>query len=147
MSYDLKVERLIDATPEEVFDAFVDGDAMKEWYRLFDDWEVTVGACDPRAGGHTSVTFGGDEKFREDITYAELDRPNRIVYEEKMSRVEQGDGFVTTVVVTFTPQDGKTLITLEQLGFESEERRDAHTQGWPQFLARLAEVVVERKAA
>lgn len=146
MSYDLKIERLIDATREELFDAFVDGDAMKEWYRLSDDWEASVEVCDARVGGHSSIVFGGEEKYREDITYEELVRPDRIVYEEKMGRVAQGDFFVTRVTVTFAAQDGKTLLTLEQTGFEQQERRDAHQGGWPQFLARLEEVVAKRRA-
>jgi uncharacterized protein YndB with AHSA1/START domain len=33
VSHELRVERLIDAAPGEVFDVFVDADAQKEWYR------------------------------------------------------------------------------------------------------------------
>jgi len=147
MTYDLKVERLIDATPEEVFDAFVDDDAMKEWYRLQPDWTATVDSYDPKVGGTTSITFGGDEHYREDIAYTELDRPKRIAYTETMRRLPEGQGsMVTTVVVTFEAQGGKTLVTLEQLGFEDAARRDAHQGGWPQFLARLDEVVRARVA-
>lgn len=145
MSYDLTLERLIDAAPEEVFDAFVDADAMKEWYRLEPGWDTEVPAHDPKVGGRTSVVFGGDEKYREDITYTELDRPNRIVYKEKMGRVVQGDFFVTEVTVTFVAQDSKTLLTLTQTGFEQKERRDAHVGGWPSFLDRLEQVVAKRR--
>jgi uncharacterized protein YndB with AHSA1/START domain len=146
MSYDLQIERLIDATPEEVFDAFVDKDAMLEWYRIQPDWATEVPAHDATVGGRTSVVFGGEEKYREDITYEAIERPTRIVYEEKMGRVVQGDFFVTRVTVTFAAQDGKTLLTLTQEGFEQKERRDAHQGGWPQFLARLEEVVAARRA-
>jgi uncharacterized protein YndB with AHSA1/START domain len=147
MSYDLRLERLIDAAPEEVFDAFVDRDAMKDWYRLEPSWETDVPDHDPRVGGHTSVVFGGEEKYREDITYAELDRPSRIVYEEKMGRVVQGDFFVTRVVVTLEAQGTKTLLTLVQEGFHDEARRDAHQGGWPQFLDRLEHVVAARRTS
>ena len=34
MIYDLKVQRVFDATPEDVFDALTDPDAQKEWYQL-----------------------------------------------------------------------------------------------------------------
>ena len=147
MTYDLTLERLIDATPEEVFDAFVDGDAIKEWYRIQPDWDTTVEACDARVGGKMSVIFGGDEKYREDAIYEEIDRPHRLVYEETMSRVAQGGSFTTRVTVTFEAQDGKTLLTLVQEGFHDKDRRDAHQGGWPQFLARLEAVVTERRAA
>jgi uncharacterized protein YndB with AHSA1/START domain len=120
---------------------------MKDWYRLETAWETEVPDHDPRVGGHTSIVFGGDEKYREDITYTELDRPNRIVYEEKMGRVVQGDFFITRVIVTFEAQDGKTLLTLVQEGFQDEARRDAHQGGWPQFLERLEQVVQARRAS
>ena len=145
MSYEMKVERLINATPEEVFDAFVDGDAIKEWYRLEPNWETSVEAYDPHVGGQTSVVFGGEEKYREDITYEVLERPSRIVYEEKMGRVAMDGAEVTQVTVTFEAQDGKTLVTLVQSGFVQKERRDMHEQGWPQFLARLDDVVASRR--
>ena len=146
MSYDLKVERLIDATPEDVFDAFVGEDAMKEWYKLEPSWTTTVDAHDPTVGGTTSITFGGDERYREDVAYTEIDRPNRVVYTETMQRLPEGNGsMVTTVMVTFQAQGNKTLVVLEQLGFEDATRRDAHQAGWPQFLARLDEVVTGRK--
>ena len=34
MTYELKVERLIAATPEEVFDAYTDPEAQKIWFNL-----------------------------------------------------------------------------------------------------------------
>jgi uncharacterized protein YndB with AHSA1/START domain len=145
MSYEMKVERLIDATPENVFDAFIDGDAIKDWYRLDPNWETSVEACDARVGGRTRVFFGGDEKYREDITYEVLERPHRIVYEEQMRRVEHEGTEATRVTVTFDAQDGKTLVTLVQSGFAQKERRDMHEQGWPQFLARLDEVLASRR--
>ena len=50
MIYDLKVQRVFDATPEDVFDAFTDPDAQKEWYQLDPDWTVET-ECDVRVGG------------------------------------------------------------------------------------------------
>ena len=144
MSYDLRIERLIDATPEEVYDALLDPDAQRKWYKLSDDWSVDIEKSDARVGGESTIIFGGDEKYREDLAYDTLDRPNRIVYTERMSRVKEGDGFETTVEMTLTPQDGKTLFVLEQKGFEAEERRDAHQQGWPEFLDRLEQVLAIR---
>jgi uncharacterized protein YndB with AHSA1/START domain len=34
MIYDLKVQRVFDCAPEDVFDAFTDPGAQKEWYQL-----------------------------------------------------------------------------------------------------------------
>ena len=40
MSHDLRLERLYDAAPEVVFDAFTDPDAQKELYADAPDWVV-----------------------------------------------------------------------------------------------------------
>ena len=37
MSYELRVERLIDATPEEVFDAYTDPEAMRVWFTILNE--------------------------------------------------------------------------------------------------------------
>jgi uncharacterized protein YndB with AHSA1/START domain len=40
LSYDLRLERLYDAAPEVVFDAFTNPDAQKELYADAPDWVV-----------------------------------------------------------------------------------------------------------
>jgi uncharacterized protein YndB with AHSA1/START domain len=147
MTYDLKLERVIDATPEEVFDAFTDRDAMKDWYSVDAGWQADVESHDPTVGGRTTIVFGGDEKFREDITYVEIERPRRLVYEEDMRRLADNGGYVTRVTVTFEPEEGKTLLTLVQEGFHVADRRDAHVEGWPQFIDRLEQVVAARRTS
>lgn len=148
MSHDLKLERLIDGTPDEAFDAFTEADAMSEWYKIDPNWTADLQAHDLRVGGTTTIVFGGpDQKFREDVTYTEVERPNRLVYSETMRRLPDEEGFTTTVTVTFETQDGKTLLTLVQAGFHDAGRRDAHQGGWPQFLDRLDKVVASRRTA
>jgi uncharacterized protein YndB with AHSA1/START domain len=36
VSYELEVERVIAATPEEVFDAYTDPEAHKIWFQILD---------------------------------------------------------------------------------------------------------------
>jgi uncharacterized protein YndB with AHSA1/START domain len=52
VSHELRVERLIDAAPVEVFDVFVDAGAQKEWYR------------DPEHPGVFAAFRAGDEYLR-----------------------------------------------------------------------------------
>ncbi len=37
MSYELELERLIAATPEEVFDAYTDPESQKIWFQILDE--------------------------------------------------------------------------------------------------------------
>jgi uncharacterized protein YndB with AHSA1/START domain len=146
MSFDLRLERLIDATPQEAYDAFTDPDAMIEWYQDNPAWTVEVRECDARAGGTTTVAFGpGDERYIERMTYSVVEPPHRLVYEE---RFEKPDGFTftTTIAVTFEEQAGKTLLTIVQTGFPNADERDGHQGGWPGFIDRLERVVARRRS-
>jgi uncharacterized protein YndB with AHSA1/START domain len=57
VSHDLTVERLLDATPEVAFDAFVDPNSQKELYAEAPDWLVESD-CELRVGGRWTITFG-----------------------------------------------------------------------------------------
>ena len=147
MSHDLRIEKLIDGTPEEVFEAFTEPDAMLVWYIDHPGWEVEIVSCDVRVGGTTSVRFGsGAEKYREDMTYTEVERPYRLSYDEDFV-MPDSSSFLTKIAITFEDQAGKTLMTLLQTGFPDAEQRDAHQGGWPNFLNRLEQVVVDRRVS
>ena len=146
MTYSLKLERMIDATPEEVFDAFTDASAQREWYLDQPGWKVEAGG-ELRVGGRWEVAFGpaGETPYRETNLFSEVSRPSRLAY---ASRFHMADGatFDTKITVTFEAKDGKTLLTLVQSEFLNEEHRDAHKGGWPGFLDRLGRVVAARRA-
>lgn len=150
MSFDLHVERLMDATREEAFDAFLARDAIEDWYRVEPQWHAEVVAHETRVGGTTSVVFGDPQvgwSCREDMTYSELARPERIVYHQLFTATkgDQSNAYETTVTVTFSDQDGKTLLSLDETGYPEASERDAHANGWPAFLERLEQVVVARR--
>jgi uncharacterized protein YndB with AHSA1/START domain len=147
MSHDLRLERLLDTTPDEAFAAFTEAEAMLAWYQDGPDWGVEVLACDLRVGGTTTVSFGpGAERYIEEMTYGAVERPTRLAYTE-VFRMPDGKSFTTDIAVTFEAQGNKTLLTIVQTGFPDVEQRDAHQGGWPGFLDRLERVVVERRAA
>jgi uncharacterized protein YndB with AHSA1/START domain len=146
MTNDLRIERLIDGTPEEIFDGFTQADAMKEWYAA-GTWTVEVLACDVRVGGTSSVEFGPvDQRYREDMTYTKVDRPHALAYDEAFVQ-PNGESFDTHIEITLEPQDSKTLLTLVQTGFPDAEQRDAHQNGWPGFIDRLEQAVAKRRVA
>jgi uncharacterized protein YndB with AHSA1/START domain len=146
VSYDLRLERLLDGTPDEVFDAFTEADAILEWYQDNPGWNVEVRACDCRVGGTTVVAFGpGDDRYVEEMTYSAVERPSRLVYSELFT-MPDGSSHTTEITVTFDAQDAKTLMTIVQTGFPNEEERNGHEGGWPGFIDRLERVVAKRRA-
>ncbi len=147
MTYDLKIERLIDAPPELVFDAFVDPAAQRVLYDNETEPTWTVESeLDLRVGGTWTIAFGraGEEPYRETNVFTEVERPRRIVFDSTMFMVEDGLNVHTTVTVTFENRDAKTLLTIVQTGFERQQDRDVIEGGWPSILDALERLVAER---
>jgi uncharacterized protein YndB with AHSA1/START domain len=125
MTYELKVERLISAKPDEVFDAYTDPEAQKIWFQLLGEPMIVENEVDLRVGGKWVSAWGmsPDEMFRETNVFEVIDRPHRIV-STSIGSSPDGQTLETHVEVTFQEQGGKTLMTVFQTGFPDEETRD-----------------------
>jgi uncharacterized protein YndB with AHSA1/START domain len=108
LSHDLKVERVLEASPEDVFDAFTDPDAHKKMYAYAPDW-IVESECDLRVGGKWSISFGssGGVSARETNVFQMVDRPRRLVYLSTMM-MPDGTSFNTTMEVLFGRDDSGT---------------------------------------
>ena len=147
MTYELKVERLLDAPPELVFDTFVDPDAQEEMFGdQLEGWTVLESEIDLRVGGTWTTMIGPADGPADRLTsvFAEIDRPRRLVYEMSMFVGDWNRTVDSTVACTFEDQDGKTLLTIVQSGFETEEDRDGFLSGAPGFLDALQRAVAAR---
>jgi uncharacterized protein YndB with AHSA1/START domain len=151
VTYDLKLERLIDAPPEVVFDTIVDPQAQPE---IFADqvpgWELWECEIDLRVGGVWTFAFGpadrSGEADRSRSVFAEIDRPRRLAYRTSMSVSNWGRTVDFTETITFEDRDGKTLVTIRQSDFETEADRDAFMDGTPGYLDALERAVAARVA-
>lgn len=125
MSYELRVERLIDASPEEVFDAYTDPEAQKIWYTILDEGMTVENEVDLRVGGEWVSTWGykPDEMFREINTFQVIERPHRLVSKSSFTSPD-GSTMETDVEITFRDEHGKTMMTVVQSGFPDEAIRD-----------------------
>jgi uncharacterized protein YndB with AHSA1/START domain len=142
MSLDVEFSRLIDATPEEVFDAFTDPAGQEAFYGTDDAGWIVESQCDLRVGGAWTIDFGPSprELYRHRHVFQVIDRPRRLVMASTETRLD-GSSFHTTLEFTFEASDGKTLMTMIQRGFPTVELRDEHTRGLPNAFARLQRVV------
>ena len=145
MSYELRLERLYDASPEVVFDAFVDPATQVELHGLDQrGWKIHRAETDLRIGGTATYVMGpeGEEPDTETRVFTVIDRPHRLVFTHSMQIAEwDGRRVDTEMTITFEDRDGKTLLTMVQTGFEREEDRDAFMGGWPTYLETLKGVV------
>ena len=145
MTYELTLERLYDASPEVVFDAFVDPATQEELHGAGrPGWTVHRCETDVRVGGTSTYVMGteGEEPDTETRVYSVVERPHRLVLRHSMKVAEWGGRSVETeMTITFEDRDGKTLLTMVQTGFEREEDRDGFMGGWPTYLDTLKGVV------
>ena len=128
-THDLRMTRLIPATPDEVFDAYTDAEKQKVWFSLLSDEPGIVEIdVDLRVGGIQHAKWGPspDQLFWEDQTFLEIDRPHRLVT-SSTGGTPDGDTMTTTIEITFEEAAGGTLMTVLQSGFPTEEMRDFFT--------------------
>lgn len=148
MSYELRLERLYDASPEVVFDAFTDPATQVELHGLDQrGWKIHRAETDLRVGGTATYVMGpeGEEPDTETRVFTVIDRPHRLVFTHSMQIAEwDGRRVDTEMTITFEDRDGKTLLTMVQTGFETEEDRDAFMGGWPTYLETLKGVVTSQ---
>ena len=121
----------IRATPETVFDLWVDPTRIVQWMGR-------TATIDPRPGGAFRLDYNGTDVASGSVL--ELDRPNRIVlswgWEAPGDPTPPGS---SRVEVTLVADGADTILRLRHSGL-APEAIEGHTQGWDQFLPSLAEV-------
>jgi uncharacterized protein YndB with AHSA1/START domain len=96
MSLDVDGARLIDATPEQVFDAFTDPAGQAAFYGQDDLGWIVRSQCDLRVGGVWIVEFGPSrrELYRHRHVFEVIERPHRLLLASTETRVD-GSSFHT----------------------------------------------------
>ncbi|SFS14945.1 Uncharacterized conserved protein YndB, AHSA1/START domain [Microbacterium sp. cf046] len=138
---ELRITRVLPATPDEVFDAYTDAEKQKIWFSIFDERPGIVEIdVDLRVGGTQTAVWGpdADNLFRETQTFLEIDRPHRLVTESTGSTPD-GMTMTTRIEITFAPhEDDRTMMTIVQSGFPVPEIRDFFVdEVWNGALARI----------
>lgn len=128
----------IEATPETVFEFFVDPAKLTRWL-------ATEATLDPRPGGvcHHVHTGAGPERrqFFMEGEFVEVDPPNRVVFtwgfDGPDAHVRPGG---STVEVTLSATETGTRVRLVHRDLPPIAVAD-HSEGWTTMLARLIEAV------
>ena len=134
--FDIRLQRVVDTTPEVAFRQWVDADARRGWYAPDEGSTVVTSVADVRVDGSYSVTVvgpAGEFMYQEEGIFEVVEPPRRVVYRSIM-RLPDGSSVQTRVTVTFEEHDGKTLVTLVDEGYPTEALRDEFEGGWPDFL-------------
>lgn len=145
---ELRISRVLPATPDEVFDAYTDAEKQKIWFTILDEHPGIVEIeVDLRVGGTQTAVWGpdADTLFRETQTFLVVDRPRRLVT-ESIGSGPDGSTMATRVDITFEPEGDGTRMSIVQTGFPVPEIRDFFVdEVWNGALARIA-AYLERRA-
>jgi uncharacterized protein YndB with AHSA1/START domain len=135
---EVRLERIFEATPERLWQAYTDPVQVTEW------WErTTVDELDVRVGGRWRFASGDNGEYGFRGEYTEVDKPHKMV---RTFEYEPYRGHISVESVTFEPLDGgrtkliavQTFTNLDDLnGMVGSGMERGAVAG----LKRLAEVV------
>ena len=146
MTYDLRVETIVDATRDDTFRAWTTSEDLKRWYRPGNDWTIPVAEVKLSVGGAYRFGFHSPEgkTYYEVGEFREIESPKRLVYTCRFEGAFEDLGEETLTVVEFDERGDKTRVRLATEGYLRAEERDAHRQGWPNFLDQLRQFLEKR---
>ena len=133
---DIVISRFFAASPERVFAQWLDAEALIDWFAP-DGYVGLSAEADPRVGGRWRVDYCSDagHRFSEHGVFLAIVPAERLVL--SLTQTLDGTARDTTVVVTFTPRDGGTLMRFQQTGFDDDAWRDSLAEGWVGCLDKL----------
>jgi uncharacterized protein YndB with AHSA1/START domain len=123
-------ELRIDASPETVFEFFIDPEKMARW-------KGVAARLDPRPGGEYRVNV-----THHDVAvgeYIEVDAPHRVVFTWGWEGSEHVPPGSSTVEVTLSPDGQGTLVRLVHRDLPPPATTE-HERGWKHYLDRLVVV-------
>lgn len=135
----LDIEREFDAPRELVFQVWTDAEHFAQWCAPA-GLDIVENTLDLRRGGvwwSRMIAPDGEECIASGV-YREIVEPERLVFTYAHEMPDGSRGPETLVTVTFTEQQGRTVVHLHQAVFDTVENRVAHSMGWGECLDRLA---------
>jgi uncharacterized protein YndB with AHSA1/START domain len=131
----VRIQRTINATPERVFDAWLDAEALSRFMRPGPTMTCDA-VTDPRVGGKFLITMMGEGSVHPHTgEYLEIDRPKRLVFTWFSKSTAMAS---STVTVELSPAaGGRTDLTLTHVGLP-EKQVEGHTGGWTGILDLLS---------
>lgn len=124
------------ASPEKVWRAWTDPQALARWFGPDPEGVVSVADLDVRVGGRYHIRFGvpGGEVHDVSGVYQEVQPFGKLVFSWAWKSTPER---VSQVSVMLRPRDGGTELTCVHEKFYDQAARDSHNQGWTGAFAKL----------
>jgi uncharacterized protein YndB with AHSA1/START domain len=138
----VRVTRRFSASPERVFDAFLDPEKAGRFMFATATGQMVRAEVDARVGGEYVFT---DRRGGEDAEhfgrYLEIDRPRRLVFSFSVDRADPDGDRVSIDIVPL--ESGCELTLTHEMKPEWADWADRTTEGWAGMLEGLAAVLGE----
>jgi len=130
----LVVRRTIAASAKDLFDAWLDAEAMSAWMTPKPSKRAEV-TLDARVGGQFEIVMHGEHgTVPHRGVYRVIDRPRRLVFTWNSPYAGENGSLVT---VEFLARAGGTEIVLTHEKLPSAEAVAQHREGWSAILENL----------
>lgn len=143
----VRLTRTIEASPDEVYRAFLDPALLSKWFGP-SGFDVVEADVDARVGGHHRTVLTGPDgirgsfacELRELVPGERIVMTWRWVFETPASRADPQESLLTITLREAAP--GATLLTLvhDRLGVHPPEDRESVRGGWTGALDKLASI-------
>ena len=137
----LTVSRDFDASPEALFDAWLDPEKAGKFLFATPDGEMLKVEIDARVGGRALVVerrASGDAHHR--LQYEVIERPHRLVFLFRADPAEEGTW--TRVAIEIAQKgSGSTLTLTHEMDPQWAAYEDQTRKGWTTILESLAKVI------
>lgn len=138
----VELTRVIPAAAEELFDAWLDPEAMAAFLSPLEGVSTRVAHVDARVGGGYALTMHmGETVIPIEGEYRVVERPARLAFTWLSDRTLPG----SLVTLTFERlAEESTRMTLRHVGFPDEETREDHARGWARIAEELSSSIAKR---
>jgi len=130
------VKKLINASREELFEAFTNPDIMSKWFYPDDDMSVDVANEFHVGGTYTLKMYASNGDIYTHVgEYKEIIPPEKLVFTWNSDFVQN-----TVVTVTFSEMESGTEVTISHDLLPAGEMTENHRKGWGGCLNRLGTI-------
>ena len=132
----LTLKRHYPAPVETVFRAWIDPEALKQWFGPSDEGKILVSETNPKVGGRYRIVMQmpGGEQHRVGGVYREIVPNEKLVFTWAWESTPERESLVT---VQLKRAGSGTDMLLTHESFFDEPARDRHQHGWTQVMERL----------
>jgi uncharacterized protein YndB with AHSA1/START domain len=136
----LSLTRKYPASPEKVWRAWTDPQALKLWWGPGKHEIVSRADLDVRTGGSFRIVFGGPAGTDHDVrgAYKEVVPNRKLVF--TWTWPNSTPDRESLVTVELRPVAGGTELAFRHEGFFDEAVRDSHRDGWSEAFEKLDNV-------